>query len=69
MRQRIPYRCIGVDAAAELLRHEDVLRFDVRDAASFEKSHVEGARHVTQTDLSALIAATANHNAPNPPKM
>jgi rhodanese-related sulfurtransferase len=59
MRQRTPYRCIGVDTAADLLRRDDVLRLDVRDAASFEKGHVEGAQHVSHADLSVLITAMA----------
>jgi rhodanese-related sulfurtransferase len=59
MTQRTPYRCVGVDAAADLLRRDDVLRLDVRDAASFEKGHVEGAQHVSHANLSALITGTA----------
>ena len=61
MRQRIPFRCINVDAAAELLQREDVRRFDVRDAASFATSRIDRAEHVTQANLSAFIAGTAKN--------
>jgi thiosulfate/3-mercaptopyruvate sulfurtransferase len=59
MRQRTPYRCIDVDAAADLLRRNDVLKLDVRDIASFERAHVGGAAHASQANLSALISQTA----------
>jgi rhodanese-related sulfurtransferase len=59
MRQRTPYRCIGVDAAADLVRRDDVLKLDARDAASFENGHVESAQHLSQANLSALITGTA----------
>lgn len=59
MRQRIPFRCIDVDAAAGLLRRDDVHRFDVRDAASFANGRIERAQHVTQANLSAFITGTA----------
>jgi thiosulfate/3-mercaptopyruvate sulfurtransferase len=58
MRQRTPYRCIGVDAAAGLLQRHGVLRLDVRDAASFAKGHVADAQRVSHANLSALIAGT-----------
>ncbi len=59
MRQRIPFRCIDVGAAAELLQRDGVCRFDVRDAASFATSRIDRAEHVTPANLPALIAGTA----------
>jgi len=60
MRQRTPYRCVDVDAAAtNLLRRDGVVRLDVRDAVSFEQGHVEGARHLSQANLSTFITTTA----------
>ncbi|CCE06184.1 putative thiosulfate sulfurtransferase; Rhodanese-like domain/ankyrin repeat domain protein [Bradyrhizobium sp. STM 3843] len=35
-----------------------MLRFDVRDAASFAQAHIIGAQHLTQRNLSQLITAT-----------
>jgi rhodanese-related sulfurtransferase len=59
MRRRIPFRCIDVDAAAELLRRGDVRSFDVRDAASFATGRIDRAEHVTQANLSTFITGTA----------
>lgn len=58
MRPRIPFQRIDVDHAAELLQRDDVLRFDVRDPASFDTAHLPGARHLTQRNLSEIIAGT-----------
>jgi rhodanese-related sulfurtransferase len=58
MRPRSPFHRIDVDAAAELLQRDDVLRFDVRDAASFTQAHIAGAQHLTQRNLSELITGT-----------
>ncbi len=59
MRPRIPFQRIDVGFAAELLPRGDVLRFDVRDAASFAQAHIDGAQHLTQRNLSELITTTA----------
>jgi thiosulfate/3-mercaptopyruvate sulfurtransferase len=56
MRPRILYRCIDAHEAADLIRRDGVLTFDVRDAASFERGHIEGAQHLTQANVSAIIA-------------
>ncbi|MDU1689873.1 MAG: ankyrin repeat domain-containing protein [Bradyrhizobium sp.] len=58
MRPRIPFQRIDVGQAAELLLRDDVLRFDVRDRASFNAAHITGAQHLTQGNLSALISGT-----------
>lgn len=63
MRPRVPFQRIDVGLAAELTRRDDVLRFDVRDAASFAEGHITGAQHLTQRNLSELITAT-NRRAP-----
>ncbi len=59
MRPRIPFQRIDVDHAAELLQRDDVLRFDVRDSASFDTAHMAGARHLTQRNLAEMIAGTS----------
>jgi thiosulfate/3-mercaptopyruvate sulfurtransferase len=58
MRPRIPFQRIDIGEAAELLQRDDVLRFDVRDQASFAAGHLAGAQHLTQRNLSELIAGT-----------
>lgn len=63
MRPRVPFQRIDVGFAAELTQRDDVLRFDVRDAASFAEGHITGAQHLTQRNLSELITAT-NRRAP-----
>jgi thiosulfate/3-mercaptopyruvate sulfurtransferase len=59
MRPRIPYRRIDVAAAADLVRRDDVLTFDVRDAASFARAHIAGARHLSEANLPVFITAAA----------
>jgi thiosulfate/3-mercaptopyruvate sulfurtransferase len=59
MRPRVPHLCIDVDAAAKLIGRDDTLAFDVRDAASFANGGIHGARHLTQTNLTAFITGTA----------
>lgn len=59
MRHRIQFRRIDVMAAIALLDHNNVLRFDVRDAASFAQGHMAEARHLTQRNLSDVIGNTA----------
>jgi len=59
MRPRIPFQRIDVTAAAELVRRDDVLTLDVRDATSYAKAHIAGARHLSQANLSVVITAAA----------
>ncbi|NPV23766.1 hypothetical protein HL668_23055 [Bradyrhizobium sp. 81013] len=58
MRTRVPFQRIDIGQAAELLQRDDVLRFDVRDQAAFAAGHLAGAQHLTQRNLSELIAGT-----------
>lgn len=59
MRQRIPFRRIAANEAADLLRRAGVRSFDVRDAASFETSHIAGAQRLSQANLASLITTAA----------
>ncbi len=59
MRPRIPFKDIGIHEAQSLIRDQDVLVLDVRDAPSFARAHIKGARNVSITNLSAVIDATA----------
>jgi thiosulfate/3-mercaptopyruvate sulfurtransferase len=63
MRPRIPYRCIDAHEAADIIRRDGVLTFDVRDGASFEKGHVADAQHLTQANISPIIAGVPKSTA------
>jgi len=58
MHQRKPFQRIGVEAAETLIRRDDALVFDARDAASFARAHIEGARHLVQAELATIIGST-----------
>jgi rhodanese-related sulfurtransferase len=55
---RNAYRRIGASEAQALLERGGVLVLDVRDAASFERGHMEAAHHVTMSALSDVIEGT-----------
>lgn len=59
MTLRVPFRCIDVREAADVVHRGNVLLIDVRDTASFDRAHIAGARHVTIHNLSAIINGTA----------
>ena len=61
MRQRIPFQDIGIRDAESLIQGQDVLLLDVRDALSFGRAHIKGARAVSITNLTAVIDATAKN--------
>ncbi|MEP9355091.1 rhodanese-like domain-containing protein [Xanthobacter sp. KR7-65] len=58
MRQRIPFRRIGVEDAAAILSEGKALLLDVRDANSFNAGHVAGARNLAFANLGDIIATT-----------
>ncbi|MGO8910795.1 MAG: ankyrin repeat domain-containing protein [Bradyrhizobium sp.] len=58
MRARTPFQRIDVQRAEALFARGDVAVLDVRDAGSFDQSHVDGAQHVTSANLSAVLGAT-----------
>lgn len=57
-RSRVPYRCVTVDAAMALLQRSNALILDTRDVDSFHASHLDGARRVAISNLSAIIDNT-----------
>ena len=59
MRSRTPYRCIDVASTEVLMARRDLLLLDARDAGSFEQSHIDGARHLSSANLSAVLSDTA----------
>jgi len=59
MRPRIPFQRIDAERAETLFARSDLVVLDVRDAGSFDQSHIDGAQHVTSANLSAVLGATA----------
>lgn len=59
MRQRTPFRRIGVREAEVLFARGDFVVLDARDAGSFDTSRITGAQPVSSANLSALLSATA----------
>jgi rhodanese-related sulfurtransferase len=59
MRPRIPFQRIDAQRAESLFARSDLAVLDVRDAGSFDQSHIDGALHVTSANLSAVLGATA----------
>jgi len=50
------FRCLSASAAAELIRNEPTATvFDVRDMASYQKAHVDGAAHLSEDRLLAWM--------------
>ncbi len=58
MRDRQQFRRIGIDEAQRLVRRDDVVVLDARDAVSFGNAHVKGARHLSTSNLSDIIDQT-----------
>jgi len=59
MAEATTYRCINVDEADRLLKEGGIVILDVRDPKSFAAGHMDGARHITFSDLGEIINATA----------
>jgi thiosulfate/3-mercaptopyruvate sulfurtransferase len=59
MRPRIPFQRIDSQRAETLFARGDLVVLDVRDAGSFDHSHIDGAQHVTSANLSAILSTTA----------
>ena len=50
------FRCLSASDAASLIRSEPpAIVFDVRDIVSYQKSHVDGAAHLSEDRLLAWI--------------
>ena len=56
MRQRTPFRRIGVEEARALLARSEAVALD--DPDSFHRGHIETARNVSMANLDAVIQAT-----------
>lgn len=58
MKQRVPFRRIGVEEF-ERRRAENALVLDVRNARSFHEGHIDDAVHVSHANVSAVIGVTS----------
>jgi rhodanese-related sulfurtransferase len=63
MRPRVPFQRINSRRAETLIAGGDLVVLDVRDAASFDQSRVDGAQHVTSANMSAVLGAMAKTRA------
>jgi rhodanese-related sulfurtransferase len=59
MRPRTPFERIDTQRAEALFSHSSLVVLDARDAGSFNKSHIDGAQHLSSANLSAVLGATA----------
>jgi len=58
MRPHTPFQRIDVQQAEDLFACRDLVVLDVRDAGSYDQSHIDGARHVTSANLTAILGTT-----------
>jgi thiosulfate/3-mercaptopyruvate sulfurtransferase len=58
MTSRPPFRRIAVGEAEALLARDGVVLLDVRAADAFRAGHIDGARHLTMAEVSAVLSAT-----------
>ena len=58
MTQRATFKRIGVDAARDLLKSDETIVIDVRDAGSYEKAHIDDARWVSERNLHEILSST-----------
>ena len=49
------YKTVNVDDAHELMKNNSVQVIDIRDAASYQAGHIEGAEHIDDTNLENFI--------------
>ncbi len=59
---RIAFRRVGLAEAELILMREDAIVLDVRDAKSFAQGHIERARNVSMTDVSAVLETAPKHS-------
>ncbi|HET6378882.1 MAG TPA: ankyrin repeat domain-containing protein [Methylocella sp.] len=59
MRSRMPFQRIDVSGTRCLIESGGTLVLDVRDAGSFERWHIEGARNVSIGNLDSIIQRTS----------
>jgi rhodanese-related sulfurtransferase len=57
VRPRTPFQRLDVRRAEALFANGKLVVLDVRDALSFDQSHIDGAQRVTSANLSAVLGA------------
>lgn len=63
MKQRIPFKCIGIAEAETILKRGDAVIVDVRDAGSYSRARIDGAKLVSMRNISDVMASIA-HDTP-----
>jgi thiosulfate/3-mercaptopyruvate sulfurtransferase len=58
MTARTAFRRIDVGEAQALLARDGVMLLDVRAADAFRAGSIDGARHLTMAEISAVLSAT-----------
>jgi len=51
----MPYQCISVSEAAELMQSKSTTLLDIRDASSFQAGHIADAIHVSNENVEAVV--------------
>jgi rhodanese-related sulfurtransferase len=63
MGERGTFKRIGIPDAEEILKRPGVVILDVRDATSYQKGHIDGAKNVSSRNLGDVINS-ASKTAP-----
>jgi SagB-type dehydrogenase family enzyme len=58
MAEDTKFERVGVDFARELMKGGEALVLDMRDPASYESGHIEGAEHVTEANIFHFLSGT-----------
>ncbi len=59
MRERHPFKRIGLLEIDSVLARHNLIVLDVRDSDSFEESHIDGAHHASHANVSTLLGHLA----------
>lgn len=60
---RMPYQCISIEEAKQLIDAQDVTLLDIRDKMSFEAGHINHSIHVSNENVESVLAS-ADKNKP-----
>lgn len=58
MAEEASFERIGIDIARQLIADDKTLVLDMRDPGSYESGHIEGAEHVTESNLFHFLSTT-----------
>ncbi len=51
----MPYQCISISEATEILQSETATLLDIRDANSFQAGHITDANHVSNENVEEIV--------------